>query len=277
MRSSVAELIAERIDSMPASERRAAQTLIAAYPLIGLKTVAEFSQQAGVSSPTILRFVARLGFQNYPEFQAALQVELAEQLQSPLLRGAQVKRGEGAPPMVDVTIENIRETFGHLSTRQMREIVDRLSAPRSRIYLVGGRFSDAIASYMSAHLAIMRPHVMHLGGQEGAWFSRLVDMGKRDTLVVFDIRRYQNSLEDFSERAQRRGVAIVLVTDQWLSPIARFARYVIAARTAVPSRWDSSAALFVVAEAIIAEVSQALGQEGEKRIRELDTLRRPED
>lgn len=71
---------------MPAGERRAAQTLIASYPLIGLKTVAEFSQQAGVSSPTILRFVARLGFQNYPEFQSALQDELAAQLQSPASR-----------------------------------------------------------------------------------------------------------------------------------------------------------------------------------------------
>ncbi len=80
MASSVAELISEKIDAMPTGERRAAQTLIAAYQVVGLKTVAEFSQQAGVSSPTILRFVARLGFQNYPEFQSALQDELAAPL-----------------------------------------------------------------------------------------------------------------------------------------------------------------------------------------------------
>ena len=80
MKNGVAELISDRMDAMPAGERRAAQALIASYPVIGLKTVAEFSQAAGVSSPTILRFVARLGFQNYPEFQAALQDELAAQL-----------------------------------------------------------------------------------------------------------------------------------------------------------------------------------------------------
>ena len=86
MKAGVAERISDRMDSMPAGERRAAQTLIANYPVIGLKTVAEFSQAAGVSSPTILRFVARLGFQNYPEFQSALQDELAAQLQSPASR-----------------------------------------------------------------------------------------------------------------------------------------------------------------------------------------------
>ena len=85
---SIAEVIADRGDQMTAGERRAAQTLIANYPMLGLRTVAEFSQQAGVSSPTILRFVSRIGFQNYAEFQDRLQEELAARLQSPLSRSA---------------------------------------------------------------------------------------------------------------------------------------------------------------------------------------------
>ena len=38
----------------------------------GLKTVAEFSDRAH-SSPTVLRFVAKLGCLGYPDFQRALQ------------------------------------------------------------------------------------------------------------------------------------------------------------------------------------------------------------
>src|SRR5690606_23725264 len=98
---------------MPAGERRAAQTLVANYPLAVLTTLAEFSVQAGVSSPTILRFVARLGFQSYPEFQAALRDELAAQLQSPLSRTT-VEPGEPTsdePATLAATIENVRETF----------------------------------------------------------------------------------------------------------------------------------------------------------------------
>lgn len=273
MASSVAEMISEHFDSLPAGERRAAQTLVASYPLIGLRTVAEFSQQAGVSSPTILRFVARLGFQNYADFQSALQLELAEQLQSPLLRTQQSGRSGNAPPVVDATLENIRETFGHLSRRQLGEMAELLAAPKTRVYLVGGRFTDAVASYLGAHLAIIRPGVLHLGGQESGWGARLVDMGRRDVLVVFDIRRYQESLLAFAERAHRRGVTIILFTDQWLSPIARFARHVIAGRTAVPSPWDSSASLFVVAETLVGEVTHRLEAESGRRIRDLEELR----
>lgn len=275
MALSIAELISDRIDTMPAGERRAAQTLIANYPLIGLKTVADFSQQAGVSSPTILRFVSRLGFQNYPEFQATLQDELAAQLQSPLTRTVvqpTSERGKTSP-VLEATLENIRETFRHVSDKQIVDIVARLANPRAKIFLIGGRFTDPIARYMAAHLTIVRPNVFHLTGQESTWRDRLIDMGKRDVLLVFDIRRYQESLIRFAEKAHGRSVDVVLFTDQWLSPIARVARHVIAGRTAVPSSWDSSAALFVVAETLIGEVTRAMEADSARRIREMEDLR----
>ncbi|PRD42784.1 RpiR family transcriptional regulator [Phyllobacterium phragmitis] len=275
MKASISELIGEKIASMSASERKAAQTLVAHYPLIGLKTVADFSVQAGVSSPTILRFVARLGFSNYPEFQAALQEELAAQIQSPLTRNlaSPSTRPRSAFAQVDATLDNIRETFSHLPEAQIVQIVALLSRPRNRIHLIGGRFTDPIARYMAAHLQIIRPDVVHLDGQESNWRDRLIDMGKRDVLVIFDIRRYQESLIRFAEKAQARGVEIVLLTDQWLSPIARFARHVLAGRTAVPSAWDSTAALFVVAETLIAEITRHAEETASKRIREMEELR----
>lgn len=275
MSQGVAELISERIDAMSTGERRAAQTLIAHYPVIGLKTVAEFSQAAGVSSPTILRFVARLGFQNYPEFQAALQDELAAQLQSPASRAgmAQPSRKGRTPATVEATLENIRETFRHVSEKQIADIVTLLAQPNADVFLIGGRFTDPVARYMAAHLTIIRPRVLHLVGQESNWRDRLIDMGKRDVVMIFDIRRYQESLLRFAEKAHQRGVHIVLVTDQWLSPIARFARHVIAGRTAVPSPWDSSAALFVVAEMLIGELTRRLESESARRIGEMEDLR----
>jgi len=271
--SSIAERIAERIDAMPAGERRAAQTLVANYPLIGLKTVAEFSHQAGVSSPTILRFVARLGLQNYAEFQAALQEELAEQLQSPLVRATGEGRPDGENAMQAAAIENIRETFRHFSDRQAQAVVRHLVNPRCKVYLIGGRFTDPIARYMAAHLAIIRPNVFHLAGQESNWRDRLIDMGRGDVLIIFDIRRYQDSLLALARSAHERGVVIILLTDQWLSPIARFARQVIAGRTAVPSAWDSSASLLVVAETLIGEATRRLEDQSASRIKQMEALR----
>jgi DNA-binding MurR/RpiR family transcriptional regulator len=273
LKLTAAERIADRIDDMPAGERRAAQALIASYPLLGLRTVADFSQAAGVSSPTILRFVARIGFNSYSDFQNALQDELAERLQSPLTRSEAGAASASSDPIVEAAIDNVRETFRHVTGRQMAEIVACLSDPRAKLFLIGGRFTDPIARYCVAHLNIVRPNVFHLSGQEDNWRDRLIDIGRRDVLVIFDIRRYQESLLRFADRAHQRGVRIVLVTDQWLSPIARFARHVVPARTSVPSPWDSSAALFVVVETLIAAVTRELGDATAARMAAMESLR----
>lgn len=277
MEPSVAERLAERIETLSAGERKAAHALVANYPLLGLKTVAEFAGQAGVSSPTILRFVARLGFQNYPEFQSALQDEVAARLQSPAARplgtGLAAPGQSGAPPLVEAMLENVHLTVRSIGSRHITEVAAMLAAPRAGIHLLGGRFTDALARYMASHLALVRPGIVHLAGQESVLRDRLVDLGKRDVLVVFDIRRYQESLLRVAEKAHGRGVQIVLMSDQWLSPIARFARHVLAARTGVPSPWDSSVALMVLCELLIAEVTRLLKAESARRLAALEALR----
>jgi DNA-binding MurR/RpiR family transcriptional regulator len=175
--------------------------------------------------------------------------------------------------MLEATLDNLRETFRHISDRQLEEIAACLAERRGHMFLIGGRFTDPLARYMAAHLAIIRPNVFHLAGQESMWRDRLIDMGKHDVILIFDIRRYQDSLLRFAEKAHQRGVAIVLITDQWLSPIARFAKHVVAGRTAMPSAWDSSAALFAISESLIDAVTRRLESEGARRIREMEGLR----
>jgi DNA-binding MurR/RpiR family transcriptional regulator len=66
---------------------------------------------------------------------------------------------------------------------------------------------------------------------------------------------------------------VVLITDQWLSPIARVAKQVITCRTAVPSAWDSSAALMVLVEVLAARLTAESGAQASKRIADLEALR----
>src|SRR6218665_672825 len=84
---SVAGRIHDAIHRLTAAEKRAARGLLGSYPTLGLAPVAEFAQQAGASSATVLRFVSQLGYKSYPDFQRALREELEERSKSPLQRG----------------------------------------------------------------------------------------------------------------------------------------------------------------------------------------------
>ena len=275
------DLVAERIrDAMPAltaAEKRAARALLANYPLLGLETVARFAAQAGVSAPTILRFVGRIGFDSYADLQRRLKAEVEARLLSPLEKAGTGRRPGGPQhaggSFADAVAGNVAETFRRLPKGEFDAVAAILADPRRPLHLLGGRFTDSLARYMTAHLRILRPNVTHLDGQRANWRDQLIDMGGRDVLFLVDIRRYQDDLVDLAAEAARRRVTTVLLTDQWLSPAARNARHVLAARVAVPSAWDSNVALLALIEALIAEVTTRRGSASRDRMAAIEALR----
>jgi DNA-binding MurR/RpiR family transcriptional regulator len=269
--------VAERIrDGMPVltrSEKRVAHTLLANYPLQGLETAAQFARQAGVSTPSVLRFAARIGFASYSDFQRRLKEEVEARLQSPLAKTGIAPSTAPVQPFGEAVAENIVETFRHLPLGDLEAIAALLADPRRPLHLLGGRFTDPLARYMTAHLRILRPNVSHIEGQRENWQDQLIDMRARDVLFLIDIRRYQSDLADFAAAASKQRVTTILLTDQWLSPAARVARHILPARVAVPSAWDSSAALLAIIEALIADVMSRRWNESRRRMTLVEGLR----
>lgn len=278
MMPSLAERIRNELDALTASERKAGRALLANYPLLGLETVAGFATCAGVSSPSILRFTNRIGFANYAEFQKRLRDELEAQIQSPLTRNPAPSPAQQASrphhhSFAEAVADNIRETFQHLPQSEFDAVVRLLADHKRPVHALGGRFTDAIARYMTAHLRILRPNVHHLEGQTHNWQDQVLDMGRKDVLILTDIRRYQENLLRLAQGAANRHATIILLTDQWLSPIAVVASHVLPVRISVPSAWDSSSALMAVAEALIAEVTSGDWEQSQKRMAALEQLR----
>ena len=146
---------------------------------------------------------------------------------------------------------------------------------RRQCYFLGGRFSDFIAGYAATHLRIVRPGVRRFEGQPSTWKDQILDLRGGDVAVIFDIRRYQEDLFDVAARLDARKARIVLITDAWLSPIARFARVVLPCHIAIGRPWDSSAALLALAEAIIDRVTRDNWEEARRRMQALEAATKP--
>jgi len=280
MSKTVVDQLRANLAQFTATERRVAHQLLADWPMAGLQSATDLARTTGVSTPTVLRLAARLGYASYPGFQKRLREELAAQLSSPLAKsarapgsGARRATARGGSEFAEAVIRNLRETFANLPPTELDEAGRLLADRRRRIHLVGGRFTDSLARYVSVQLRVLRPDVSHLQDQESNWQDQLLDMGRRDVLVVFDIRRYQPSLLRLAEGASARGARVVLVTDQWLSPIARVATHLLPARVVVPSVLDSSAALLALGEALLAEVTRRDWAHSRRRMRDLERLR----
>lgn len=278
MSKTVVDQLRASLARFTATERRVVHHLLADWPMAGLHSATDLARHTGVSTPTVLRLATRLGYASWPGFQKRLREELAAQLSSPLAKSTPAtatRRGRrhGSAEFADAVARNLRETFANLPPAELEQVGQLLSDRRRRIHLVGGRFTDSLARYLSVQLRVLRPGVAHLQDQESNWQDQLLDMGRRDVLVVFDIRRYQASLLRLAEAAAARGARVVLLTDQWLSPIARVATHLLPARVVVPSVLDSTAALLALGEALLADVVRRDWTYGRRRMRDLERLR----
>jgi DNA-binding MurR/RpiR family transcriptional regulator len=274
---SVAARIRRRLGRLTPTERRPALALLANYPVAGLETVAQFAARAKVSGPTILRLIAKLGFDSYPDFQQALRDELELRLQTPL---AKAPLESGHPPQGDflstytrAIIENIEASIADLPRAEFEAAAALLADPRRRILLLGGRFTSSLAIHLYLHLRELRPRVQLVEGQTATWAEHLLDLGRNDVLVVFDIRRFQEDVVLFAREAAAGGARVLLFTDTWVSPVAAVADHVFSVRTTMPSSWESFAALSALSEALIARLHAQHWKDSKRRMEKLELLR----
>jgi DNA-binding MurR/RpiR family transcriptional regulator len=256
--SSVEIDIHDAMHRLTAAERRAARGLLANYPALGLGPVADFARESGASPATVLRFVAQLGFASYPDFQRRLRDELDERMKSPLQRphAGAVEGGRFLESFFERAAQNLRETVARIPASEFEAVCQLIASPRARCHIVGGRFTDAIASYLTAHLRIVRPGVLQLASHATSRVDQLIDIKAGDTAVIFDIRRYNRDMTRIARLLSAQRANVVLLTDTWISPVSRHAKFVLPAQIGSDRTWDSSTALFALSEAIIARATE---------------------
>jgi DNA-binding MurR/RpiR family transcriptional regulator len=268
---SVEARVHEVMHQLTSAEKRVARGLLSNYPTIGFAPVAEFSRQAGASAATALRFVAQLGFGSYPEFQRALRQELEERVKSPLQRSlARPPRPDRDENFLDrfvsQAVDNLRATAARIPSSEFEAVCARLAEGRGGCHLFGGRFTDAIAMYMEAHLRLVRPGVRRLDGRTSSRADQLLDVRAGDVAIVFDVRRYDPQLVETARSLASRRAFVVLITDAWISPVSRHAKIVLPCETATDRTWDANLALFAATEAIIARTTELCWSAAAKRI-----------
>ncbi|MDJ1008380.1 MAG: MurR/RpiR family transcriptional regulator [Paracoccaceae bacterium] len=256
----VAERLKTHDATLTRSERQLSDVILRTYPASGLGTITSLAEDAQVSTPTVARLVQKIGFAGFPAFQEALRVELNEKISGPLTK--RERWVDTAPDehilnrFTKAVIENIGRSLEEVEPAEFEAACDLLADPARKVYIVGGRITRTLADYLYLHLQVIRDNVTYIASNSNAWPHYLLDVGPEDVIVIFDVRRYENSTLRLAELARERGTQIVLFSDQWQSPVAEFADIAFHNRIAVPSAWDSSVATMLLVETIIAEVQE---------------------
>ncbi|MDO6588385.1 MurR/RpiR family transcriptional regulator [Salipiger sp. 1_MG-2023] len=268
-----------RNSAVSAAERKLAAAFAENFPTSALGTVESLATRAGVSGPTVLRYLAKLGFPRFAEFQAAVMQEVDRQLGSPLIQMETPSEDAANEEhlyrrVLLMQAESFRRMADRAVPAEFDKIADLLADPKLSVKTLGGRYSRNLAQRLSLQLGQVRAGVSLIDQPLGFAYDPLLDIGPRDLLVLFDYRRYQGELLRFAEGARDAGARIVLLTDLWRSPIAALAEAVLTAPETSASPFGSRVVPTAQVEALVAAVVERDRDAARKRLARIETLRR---
>ncbi len=272
----ISDRIHEMLDDLTRAERQLALSVLENYPASGLGPLTALAKDASVSVPTVARMVQKLGYKGYPEFQAGLREELKARVQTPIAKHD--TWAEAAPSehilnrFTEAVIDNIRLTLGQIDPAAFDHACDLMADEDRHLYIVGGRITHTLAEYLFLHMQVIRPNLTHVQSTSNTWPHYLLNAKEGDVFVIFDVRRYENNTLKLAELAHARGAKIILMTDQWRSPVHQMATVCLSNRIVVPSAWDSATTTMLLLETMISAIQTLNWAQTKERIEGLEDM-----
>ncbi len=259
MKKDLLDGLKEMFPKFSKCQRALASYLIENYDKAAFMTAAKLAKATGVSESTVVRFASALGFEGYPELQAALQ-ELIRNRLTPVQRmevsNGRIGNGDILENVLNADILKIRQTLESVSRHDFDSAVEALLRAK-KIYIIGIRSSSSLSSFISYNLGFIFDNISPVQTTSGSEiFEHILRVSEDDTVVALSFPRYSKRIIKAVEYAKSQKAHIIALTDSDRSPIAQYADSKLYAKSDMASFVDSLVAPLSIINALIVAVSR---------------------
>ncbi|NLL78958.1 MAG: MurR/RpiR family transcriptional regulator [Clostridiales bacterium] len=236
-------------------------------------TAAKLGETVGVSESTVVRFAAGIGYDGYPEFQAALEEWVRSQFSAVQRIG--VKYGKSSQSeilnsVLGADIEKIQDTIQNLDPVAFETAVDIILKAQN-IYIVGIRSCEPLAEFLSFYLNMIRPGVILLRTTSvSEIFEQMIRIGEQDAIIGISFPRYSMRTLKAMEFANDRNAKVITMTDSVHSPMNLYSSCNLLARSDMVSIVDSLVAPLSVINALVVALCLKCPQEVKENLENLE-------
>ena len=247
--------IRQRFDEFSRSQKDVGQYIVDHLDEASFHTAEELARRANTSSSTVVRFAQALGFEGFPELQAAARDEYRRARE-----GADGVVDLANPPLfpIDQTEFEAALAADHVNVEETAKRLDRdevtasieLISRADRIVLCGTDQMAFFASYLRHLLMLLdlRCEVVASPSQEG--LAKLGRIDERTVLVGFSAGRPHPLVVRALKLARNRRAATIAVADATLSEVAKLADHKLFYSSNSPAYVRSHSALLAVVQAL---------------------------
>jgi DNA-binding MurR/RpiR family transcriptional regulator len=264
---SITNLIASHNERFTPTDRRIAEAVLEDPMLLTFGTVSAVAERVSTSSPSIVRFATKLGFEGFSELQQSVREEISKQFTSPSHRARQ--QDESVAP-VQLKIEDaVHAAFDALTPECIKAMAMPIVVAKN-VWILSGETSMAGAIALASGLSMIRPNVRLV--QEHSASRDLCGALAEDVAVVFDFSRYRRNSVIAARTLADLDVPIVAITDGPLSPLSSLTENRCELDVPAVGPFDSSVPAVIAAELLVSQVVTELGDEALNRIDRLEVF-----
>lgn len=246
----------QQLDKLTPSEKKIADFFSRNYADLVFENLTTISTKAGVSKPTVLRFIAKLGFKRFPRFKEALRQELALTHDTLHIRYSLKKKllQESDDDVIAQnftnTIKNLETTYDQIDKTAFMQMARGMANAKGKIYVCGQRSSHALAYLFENMIRRVLPNTVLVKDGCGAEPDMFMDVGEEDLLFAIFRHPYGSQTLKVINYFHTCNAAVMLLTDSVLNPAADKARHQLAINTEGVSVFTSSTSILALLESL---------------------------
>ncbi len=269
-------------DSMSKSQQKVAEFFLTRGMEAVYLPAARIAELLDVSHSTVVRTAQAIGFEGFPDLQAALQEQFLGRINSSsvyqlgsrkLISELSDQKEDAASILQRVMLtdaRNIESLIAQIPIPDFERAVDLLiSAPSA--YIIGLRASAPLALNFGIGLRQIRPNCIMLRPDFGDLVDQIAAIREGDVLFSICFGRYMRETLTCMDYARKMKATVITVTDTPLSPAAKRADLAFVVRYGV---WfyGASTALFSLLNSLMMAILVRQGAEAQQRLEQVDRI-----
>ena len=271
----ISQRIKKMYSSLSKGHKKIANAVINEYETVAYMTASSLAHKVGVSESTVVRFAGVMGYEGYSEFQRAVE-ELAKTKLTPNQRIDMTKKRIGKSDILESVmhsdINKIKHTLDRLNRNAFYRAVDAILEAKN-IYIIGARSAEPIAKILNYNLSLIFDNVKFINASSTAEvFEQMFSIDENDVLVAFSFPRYSSRVANSVKFASSKGAKTVAITDSDISPLAKYAEYLLLAQSDMASFMDSLVAPISIINALIVEITSRREKDIRHRFDQLEDI-----
>ena len=268
------QLLVARADTLSRRNAQVARFCLNHPEEVAIHTIVRLAEVAEVPPATFTRLSQELGFAGFPEFQAVFRERVMGPGPSYSERLSDLSIPPGPEDLADADLEQPERVFGLMTRAAIHSLVridqnlDRAALGRfvtelaaaEAVHVVAARGAFGIGAYLFYGLANIGVRAHLIDNQGSMRAEQALAIGPRDILLAITFDDYTPETVEIVRTVAARGVPVLAVTDNELSPIAGLAREVLFVKEAKLGHFRSQVPALVVGQSLIVSVGRRLGK-----------------